>query len=260
MQRLDRTLRKEGVQAPSLPNTYRAFQDRNIAFRRGEVSLIAAPPGVGKSTLALSLAVRAGVPTCYFSADTHAHTMSLRLIAMLTATDQNTIEPLLMSNPEWAAGILRQADHIRWCFDSAPSVKTIEETITAHIELMGSPPEMVVVDNLTDCVGAEESEWSGLRSLLKDFKWLSREHNIAWLVLHHTSEGVQGNPAPPRFSIAGKVSQTPALALTLVQDTMGMLGVAAVKNRYGPARPDGSDPAWLLYNPASMQVCDMDVR
>lgn len=261
MQRLDRTIRKEGVQAPSLPNIYAALAERHIAFRRGEVAVIAAAPGVGKSTLALSLAVRAKVPTLYFSADTHARTMSLRLIAMLTDTDQSVVEPLLVNDPAWAASVLKQAGHIRWSFDSAPSVQVIEQHLLAHIELMGVPPECVVIDNLTDCIPADgESEWQGLRAMLRDFKWLAREYDIAWLALHHTSEGVQGNPAPPRFALQGKVAATPALVLTLCQDPSGFIGVAAVKNRYGPAKPDGSDPAWLLYQPASMQIKDLELR
>lgn len=259
MRLLNKAVLREGNQAPSLPNAYDSFMGKQIAFRRGEVSMIAGQPGAGKSTLALALAVRARVPTVYFSADTHAHTMSLRLIAMLTGLPQDRAEPLMMEDRAWASQVLSGANHIRWSFESAPSMRDIETEIDAHIELFGTTPELVVVDNLVDLVGGEGDEWGSLRSMMRDFKWLSREHDCSFLVLHHTSEGVQGNPCPPRFALQGKVAQTPALILTVANDN-GFLGVCPVKNRYGPSSPSGSDPIWLEYDPACMAVKDMEAR
>ena len=238
---------------------YPSLAARGIAIRRGEVSLIAGQPASGKSTIALALAVRAAVPTLYFSADTHAHTMSLRLIAKLTDTDQSIVEPA-MNDREWAAEMLEQAGHIRWCFDSAPSVKSVEEQLQAHVELFSRAPELVVIDNLTDMVGGEGTEWEGMRNMMKDFKYLAREYDTAFLVLHHMSEGVTINPgcAPPRMALQGKVSQTPALVLSIVQDDAGFLGVCPVKNRYGASSPSGADVSWLRYNPAAMQVTEVE--
>lgn len=258
MRLLDRAVLREGNQAPSLPNTYESFLGKQIAFRRGEVSMIAGQPGAGKSTLALALAVRARVSTLYFSADTHAHTMSLRLISMLTGVTQDQAEPMMMRDKQWASEILGDASHIRWSFESAPSMRDIETELEAHIELTGESPELVVVDNLVDCVGGDGDEWGSLRNMMKDFKWLAREHECSFVVLHHTSEGVQGNPCPPRFSLQGKVAQTPALILTVANDNAGFLGVCPVKNRYGPSYPGGNDPVWLSYDPASMAIADME--
>jgi predicted ATP-dependent serine protease len=81
-------------------------------FRHGEVSMIAGPPGAGKSTLALSLAVQAKVPTLYISADTHSHTMSLRMLAMLTGKPQGEVEPLMENDRDWAAQMLKPADPV----------------------------------------------------------------------------------------------------------------------------------------------------
>lgn len=259
MRLLDRAVLREGNQAPSLPNIYDSFLAKQIAFRRGEVSMIAGQPGAGKSTLALALAVRSKVSTLYFSADTHAHTMGLRLISMLTNVTQDQAEPMMMRDKVWASEILSQAQHIRWSFESAPSMRDIETELAAHIELTGESPELVVVDNLVDCVGGEGDEWGSLRSMMKDFKWLAREHECSFIVLHHTSEGVQGNPCPPRFSLQGKVAQTPALVLTVTNDNAGFLGVCPVKNRYGPSSPLGSDPVWLSYDPASMTIEDISL-
>jgi len=136
----------------------------------------------------------------------------------------------------------------------------IELEIEAFYELNGQYPELVVVDNLLDCTHSDGDEWASMRSLLREFKWWARETGAAFLVLHHTSEAVSGNPAPPRSAIQGKVAQTPALILTVANTTEGFMCVAPVKNRYGPADPSGTNVTWLVYEPARMHLGDMETR
>ncbi len=82
------------------------------------------------------------------------------------------------------------------------------------------------------------------------------------LVLHHVSEqseyGSTHNP-PARRAIHGKVSQLPALILTLGYNPADhILKVAAVKNRFGPHTADGTDHAALFTNYAACQINDAD--
>lgn len=259
MLRLERAIKRTAGHAPVVPNIWPSLAERQVAIRRGEVSMIAGPPGSGKSTLALALAVRSDSPTVYISADTHSHTMGLRLLAMLENKDQAIIEPYMETHKEWVDATLRKADHIRWCFDSAPSLRTIEDEITAHEELYGDTPDLVVVDNLTDVISNEGDPWEGMRSLNKDFKFLAREHDTAVLVLHHTSLSYQlaDETTPPMRALQGKVAQTPALVLTVSNQRPGVLYVTPVKNRYGPSSPGGVNPVWLGYQPTSMQIWDL---
>jgi RecA-family ATPase len=235
---------------------WQSLAAQQIAFRRGEVSMVAGPPGAGKSTFALALAVHAKVPTLYISADTHSHTMSLRLLAMLTNKRQSEVEPLMEMDRDWAAQMLKPADHIMWEFDSAPTLKDIEDAVLAARERLGQDVELIVLDNAVDVTLDGQDEWGGLRTLMKELKWWARETGAAVVVCHHTSEGVSGNPCPPRHALHGKVAQTPSLILT-VYPQLATMGVNAVKNRYGPADANGGSPVWLSYDPASMSVLDM---
>ena len=258
MRLLSRAIKTASQGGATLPTVWNSLASQQIAIRNGEVSMIAGPPGAGKSTLALALAVHAKVPTLYISADTHSHTMSLRLLAMLTNKPQAEVEPLMESDREWAAQMLKPADHIMWEFDSAPSLKDIEDAILAARERIGDDVRLIVLDNAVDVTLDGMDEWGGLRSLMRELKWWARETGAAVVVCHHTSEGTPGNPCPPRSALHGKVAQTPSLIIT-VQNQVGAMAVCAVKNRYGPADATGGSPVWLSYDPASMQVTDLAV-
>jgi len=256
MRLLSRAIKTASQGGATLPTVWQTLAAQQIAIRRGEVSMIAGPPGAGKSTLALSLAVHAGVPTLYISADTHSHTMSLRMLAMLTGKPQNEVEPLMEMDREWAGQMLKAADHILWEFDSAPTLKDVEDAVLASRERLGRDVELIVLDNAVDVTLDGQDEYGGLRTLMRELKWWARDTGAAVVVCHHTSEGVPGNPCPPRSALHGKIAQTPSLILT-VHGQIASMGVCAVKNRYGPADAMGASPVWLSYDPASMQILDL---
>lgn len=243
----------------TIPAVFNSLDAAGIRLRRSELSMIAGPPGAGKSTLALYLALRAGVRTLYFSADTSAHTMSLRTLAALTARPQGEIEGWMREDPTWAKRTLSHASHIRWCFESAPTLEDIRDEINVYREVIGDEPELIVIDNAIDVTFQDGDEWSSLRSLMRELKWWARDTEAAVLVLHHTSESVPSNPCPPRAAIHGKVSQTPAMILTVAPSDFG-LGICPVKNRYGWADQYGKRATYLSYDPESVYLADLEQR
>ena len=89
---------------------------------------------------------------------------------------------------------------------------------------------------------------------------MARKTDACVIVLHHVSEQTEYGPGtepPHRRSIHGKVSQLPALILTLGYDPLGRnLRVAAVKNRFGHHQADGKDYASLVVDFAACQIRD----
>ena len=243
----------------SIPDVFSSLAAYQAHIRRAEVSMFAGPPGCGKSTLALTLALRSKVPTLYFSADSHRHTMAMRSISALTATPQNKVEQWMEENPSWAKDVLTHTEHIRWNFDSSPGIQDIEEEIEVYREVMGDDPQMIVVDNLIDVSFIDGDEYQSLRSLLRELKGFARDTGAAVLALHHTSEGGEMNPCPPRRAIHGKVNQTPAMIWTLGMQP-GHMPVAVVKNRYGPADISGTTAHYLTFDPTSMVLMDSESR
>jgi len=63
MRKLERVVRQIDRNTAVVPLPFASWSENNVSLRRGEVSMIAGPPGAGKSTLALAIALRSQVPT-----------------------------------------------------------------------------------------------------------------------------------------------------------------------------------------------------
>ena len=262
MLKLSRAWSSVTSRATPLPEVWKSFDQYKIKFRRGQVCMVAAAPNAGKSMFALVYAIKAKVPTLFFSADTDTATVTIRASAALGGHSQVIVENNLNNNPNYYKEELTGMNHIQWVFDSSPSLDDIELEVKAYIELYGVPPELIVIDNLMNVVAEHENEWAGLRQIMMELHDMARKTTACVMVLHHVSEqseyGDTTKP-PQRRSIHGKVSQLPSLILTLgYSPTEGTLRVAPVKNRFGPMYANADEFASLFVNYGTCQIEDAD--
>ena len=262
MLRLDRAWRSSHSNAEPLPVVWKGLKSKEITFRRGQLCMVAAAPNVGKSMFALVYAIKAQVPTLFFSADTDTATVMIRAASHLSGHSQLTVENNIRINPSYYADDLEKMGHIQWVFDSSPSLDDIESEVKAYIELFGVAPKLIVIDNLMNVVAETDNEWAGLRAIMMELHDMARKTEACVMVLHHVSEQSEyGNTfePPARRAIHGKVSQLPALILTLGYDPyQHTLRVAAVKNRFGRHTADGKDYFGLFTNYSACQISDSD--
>ena len=262
MLNLNRAWRGSNTNATPLPDVWVALANKQIKFRRGQVCMVAAAPNAGKSMFALIYAIKAKVPTLFFSADTDTATVMMRAASHLSGHEQLLVESNLLSNRHYYDKYLSEMESIQFVFDSSPSLDDIELEIKAYVELFGIPPELIVVDNLMNVVSESDNEWAGLRAIMVEFHDMARKTEACVLVLHHVSEQTEYGKTtepPARRAIHGKVSQLPALIITLGFDPHNqVLKIAAVKNRFGPHTADGSDHIGLFVSYKVCQINDSD--
>ena len=262
MLNLKRAWNSTTTRATPLPDVWKDLSKEQIRFRRGQVCMVAAAPNAGKSMFALIYAIKADVPTLFFSADTDIATVMMRTAAHISGHNQTLVEENLTKNPTYYDSKFDKVKNIQWVFDSSPSLDDIEMEVKAYIELYGIPPELIVIDNLMNVAAESDNEWAGLRQIMVELHDMARQTEACVMVLHHVSEQSEysrENKPPARRAIHGKVSQLPAIILTLFYDPKQQkLMVAAVKNRFGKHTANGDEFVSLFVNYGSCQISDAD--
>lgn len=230
--------RKVRVLAPPLPVQNQVFQQAGLVLRRGQFSLVAAAPSVGKTLFATNVALRTPVPSLYFSADSDEWTVKQRAISILTGEQLATVEHRL-NDEAWDkhyTETLRRSDHVDWCFNSDIDLEFIVHRLFAHAELRGEYPQFIVVDNLGNTVVDQDNEGSELRAACRELQRIARLTNAHVMGLHHVKgpkeNGVQPILLGDLLYNIGKSSEV-VLGLHWPDSTRTSLCLTVPKNRGG---------------------------
>jgi replicative DNA helicase len=247
-----------GKAGEPLPAAFPALEKAGVHIRRGQLTVIAAGSGTGKSALVATIAVKAEVPTLYFSADSDAFTQYVRLGAMLTHTPVWAVENDMENGKAVHYDTqINSLDYLRWNFDAAPTLDTLDLDIQAFGYAYGCWPQLIVIDNVKNVWTESESEMSRYSEVIDYLHQLARQTGAAVVALHHlTGEYDDGIKAAPMSALMGKISKIPACILTLHKSgdpEFGeqMLNVSVVKNRGGRADPSGQ---WFIGLPANLEM------
>jgi hypothetical protein len=239
--------RKREQAGQRLNQPWQAAAGNSVYFRRGQLAMVVAAPGVGKSVLLSAYVVQSGVRTLYLSMDTDSFTTCIRLVCARTACTMEQAEAGLSASESWALAALDSLGHVRYAFTSSPDETEIADRILAYAEAEGDYPEMVVIDNLGN-VAFNDEEFAGLRRVMRDLQSTAGETGSSVVTLHHaTGEYENGDLVVPMRGVSGKLSKFPSMIVTASRPRRGALGVSVVKNRFGPADPAGFGVQFQLY-------------
>lgn len=226
-------------------------------FRKGQLALVAAGPGSGKSAVVQFILQKGNglIPsredrqvnrTFYFSADSDQTTMWKRSAAIATGRTQDQIDDALFAGQieVYEEAVTRSAGHMRFDYNSSPSDEYILDSIDAYASVYGSFPEVIVCDNLKNLsIDGAEGEFQALEEACGFLHDLARDTNAAVIALHHVTGELEDGTRPiPLSGLRGKVSKTPEVVLTLHRRENNMF-VSPVKNRNGIADASGQ---WIL--------------
>jgi hypothetical protein len=258
--------RIRGSAGEPLPVVFKALEDKGTNFVRGQLALVAAGPGTGKSAFVLSYALLSNVPTLYFSADSDAFVQLTRSIAILKEDWSLEQAAKAVLDGETASYSVDLADKpIRFNFSASPTLDEIERAMAAYEEVYGEFPALVVIDNVTNVIGGsggDEDPFSGLESLMDYFATMARNTEACVIGLHHvTGPYVDADKPIPLSGVKGQITRVPAMVLTLhrvagEQGYPDILCVSTVKNRGGKSDPSGYNFAMLEFRGENMSITD----
>jgi replicative DNA helicase len=251
MQSLNQGRRKVGDSGEPIPTPFPQLDAARISFRKGQLALVAAPPGTGKSafvfyTLVIGWFRKMVSRVLYFSADTDAAIMFKRAAQMLTGWTAPYIEETMAGeHAESIEEIVRNGTaHIRMDYTPFPTDDDVRDQILAYYEVYGTFPDVIVMDNLSNLRldnGAKD-EVAALQENCEFLHLIAKETGAAVITLHHVVGAYEDGDKPtPLGGLKDKVSKTPESVFTLFRDSQHLY-VSAVKNRDG-----GSDPSGRSY-------------
>lgn len=227
-----------GVMPPALPERAGFLREAGVKLRRSQFSIVAAAPAVGKSTVATNYAIRTGVPSLYFSADSDEWTVRPRCAAILTGKPLAGVEQDL-TDPAWLPfyqETLSQADNVDWCYRSDIDLDFIIQRVKAHKEVRGpASPSLIVVDNLTNTVTSDD-EYGELRGTCRALQGLARTTGAHVMALHHVT-GAKENGDQPIWlgDLLGKIGKIPEIVIGFNRMDQQWLNMTVAKNRGGPS-------------------------
>lgn len=218
--------RKATVLSPPLPVVNRQFAQHGLVFRRGQFSLVAAAPGVGKSVLATNLVVRTQVPAFYASADSDEWTVKQRACSILTGQQLSLVEQQLNEEAweEFYADKLRSADHVDWSFQTDIDPEYIGLRLNAYAEARGDFPSLIIIDNLGNTVVDQDNEAAELRAACRDLQSLARRTKAHVMALHHVKGPKENGDKPILLGdLLYNLGKIPEVVLGLHRDPQGVM-------------------------------------
>lgn len=234
-----------------IPSPWRDLNDVIYGIKPGQVCIVAAEPGGGKSIIGAQWAAHAAtelsVPVLLASLEMPAEDLTTRLISAKAGVSLSSITHHELTDGDWA----RLA---KYSGDVANSLLTIDDDSTmslAHIRsrLRGmrrtAPAQMLVVDYLVLLQPPEgtESRRVGIAELSKGLKQIAREFGIPVIVLAQLTRDSSKQRRKPTMRDLAESSQIEAdadLVLLLHHapaddaEHAGEVEVIVDKNRHGP--------------------------
>lgn len=257
MQSLGRVIRSSAGEQHSIELPFAGLQRLGFGFTRGQLNMVAAGPGVGKSALTLALALDWDLPALYVSPDTDAWTMTVRSLAHLTGHPQDYIRQCLAGGyaKSEIAIALEEARHVQFSFDTHSTGDLLQD-VQAYATVHGAWPELIVVDNLRNLARDGADELSSQQKAIDEMHALALNTGAAVVVLHHaTGQYDDGDKPIPLSGLENKLSKLPAVVLTIHRKDTEMF-LCPVKNRQGQADPSAKKQVRVYFDGERMRFRD----
>lgn len=198
---LEQTGRWEEIQSgrlcPGWPTRIPAIDEAmNGGMKPGQLIILAARPGVGKSSFSQQLALVNAMddrPTLFLSQEMPSAELSDRACANIGRIDYGAIQSGKMTDEHWsrASEALEKLSHLPYSIDDQPALTLMDIRTKAR---MVHGLKVLFVDYLQLCVGEGDNRTAQIGAISRGLKGLAKEMGICVVALSQLNRKVEERP------------------------------------------------------------------
>ncbi len=253
VQRIDYLASHQG-ELMGVPTGFRLLDKLLGGFQKSDLIILAARPSVGKTALALNIAVNAakryGQRVAFFSLEMSSEQLVQRLLSAETGIDQQRLRLGQVDEHEWpllmeAAGVL--SDTLLF-IDDTPALSAMELRTKARRVHAEHGLDLIIVDYLQLMRGdlRSENRVQEISYISRALKGLARELNVPVLALSQLSRAVEARtdkrPLLSDLRESGSIEQDADIVMFIYREEMydettdrqNIADVIVAKHRNGP--------------------------
>lgn len=267
----DLSARADGHASSGLMTGFNELDDLSTGFQPGELIILAARPGCGKTVLALQIAGQAiheNRSVLFFSLEMQTHEMISRLASCQTRIPHRAIKTADLHRNQWdmitSFVTSTQDKRLFTCDKGDQSIDQIRAQARAQRNKTGV--DLVVVDYLQLVRGEGESDTVRVSNVSRGLKAMAKELNCPVIALSQFSRAVEqradGRPRLSDLRSSGQIEQDADFVMFLHRADASAVELIVEKNRHGKT---GS--AWLAprfdcmrFDPGSEPVIETKQR
>ncbi|MEJ5198508.1 MAG: replicative DNA helicase [Anaerolineae bacterium] len=243
-------------------------------FQKSDLIILAARPGVGKTSLALNIAVNAakryGQRVAFFSLEMSSEQLVQRLLAAETGINQQRLRLGEIADDEWpilmeAAGVLSET---LLFIDDTPAVSALELRTKARRLQAEHGLDMVIVDylQLMRSDTRSENRVQEISYISRSLKSLARELEVPLIALSQLSRAVESRsdhkPVLSDLRESGAIEQDADVVMFIYREEMvkenterkNIADVIVAKHRNGP-----TDTVPLYFDKTLTRFADLEL-
>lgn len=242
-----------------VPTGFEDLDKLLAGMHRGDLIILAARPSVGKTALALNIAVnaaKAGSPVAMFSLEMSADQLIQRVLCSEARINSQDVRTGRIKDADWSSihRAMGQLANLEFYVDDTPSISILEVRAKARRQLRDKPNGLIIVDYLQLMQPQHrrsENRQTEIAEISRGLKILAKELGVPVLALSQLSRAVEQRAGKrPQLSDlreSGAIEQDADVVMFIDRNTdprgddedgerpqKGMAEVIVAKHRNGP--------------------------
>ncbi len=237
-----------------VPSGFKDLDSMTNGFQEGDLIVIAGRPGMGKTSLAVNIALNAslnyGRKIGIFTLEMSARQLALKMIASLSGVDMRKLRTGFFEGGEWDM-VVRAIDKLknaRIYIDETSLLTSIDIRTKARKLKMEKDIDLLIIDYLQLIEGKSSSvnRTQQISEISRSLKILAKELNIPVIALSQLNRAVESRedkrPTPADLRESGSIEQDADIIMLLYRDEVynkntkegGVAEINIAKQRNGP--------------------------